>query len=79
MSYDQRKYDPNRAKKKIIAINRGNNFSTFHALLAPHIVFSGTRQSEILMKVLERSNSRLSSATISLNVWRKVDKKSGKG
>ena len=39
LSYNQRKYDLYRRKFKAIAINKGNDQSTFHALVAAHIIF----------------------------------------
>ena len=38
-------------KSKIIAINRGNDQSMFHALVASHIVFSGLLHSDQLIKM----------------------------
>ena len=51
MSYDQRKHDPSRGKRKTITIDRRNVQSTTYAPLAPHIVFSGSLHSEKLIKI----------------------------
>ena len=40
-SHGHKKHDPNRVKWKTIALNRGKGQSMFHAVVAPHIVFSG--------------------------------------
>ena len=38
LPYKQKKDDPDRIKLKNVAINRGNDQSKFHALVALHIV-----------------------------------------
>ena len=61
LSLGHRKHDSNGVKWKTIAINRANYQGLFHAVVAPHIVFSGPfKLSKIDKNNIEKSNLHLS-------------------
>lgn len=77
MSYDIRKYDTNGINFKTIAINRGNDQSTFHTLVASHIVFCDPQYAvKDWWQWLGKIKLHLSSTNaLFFNVWRELKTK----